>query len=127
MKKAAADALFQLESLSFYGVGELVEIVVVAMLREQMLEEQQKIQSERANAVSYSAAQRLRDDEFTTQQKMAMRGVRVDGDKVVIAMKGGKGRGNEAARRLCGEILARHGGGERSLPEQVMDILRPKA
>lgn len=37
-------------------------------------------------------------------QPWPVRGVRVDGDKVVIAVKGG----NDAARWLCGEILARH-------------------
>jgi hypothetical protein len=34
-----------------------------------------------------------------------IRGVRVDGDTVIITVKGG----NDAARWLCGEILAVHG------------------
>lgn len=33
-----------------------------------------------------------------------VRGVRVEGDKVIIAVKGG----NDAARWLCGEVLAKH-------------------
>lgn len=38
------------------------------------------------------------------QLRATIKGVRVDGDKVIIAVKGG----NDAARWLCGELLRKH-------------------
>jgi len=45
---------------------------------------------------------------------MLIKGVRVEDDKVIISVKGG----NEAARWLCGEIIAEREVLKRLLPEQ---------
>jgi len=42
---------------------------------------------------------------MTEEQQKAIRGIRVDGDTVVIKLNGGAAHGNDNARRLCGELL----------------------
>ena len=42
---------------------------------------------------------------LTEEQQQAIKGVRVDGDLVIIKMNGGAANGNDNARQLCGDLL----------------------
>lgn len=42
---------------------------------------------------------------LTEAQQKAIRGIRVEGDTVIIRMNGGAKHGNDNARHLCGDLL----------------------